>query len=221
MTLVTDIRRTVTDNTAVYVAVGITDLAVEKVRDARERAAAARAGFSVTGLPARVAGQAQQVPTLAFNRTLEIAGQAQESYDDLAERGEKLVKRLRTQKSTQDLIAQAGTTVRLGRGAVTTARKAAAETQRAARATLTTGRHEAAAAVETVAESVQDEAATSAKAVRKSAAGTRSSAKRTTTTARKRTASTQRATKATATSARKTAATASKATKTAATKVGD
>ena len=44
MTLVTDIRRTVTDNTAVYVAVGITDLAVEKVRDARERAAAARAG---------------------------------------------------------------------------------------------------------------------------------------------------------------------------------
>ena len=101
MTLVTDIRRTVTDNTAVYVAVGITDLAVEKVRDARERAAAARAGFSVTGLPARVAGQAQQVPTLAFNRTLEIAGQAQESYDDLAERGEKLVKRLRTQKATQ------------------------------------------------------------------------------------------------------------------------
>ncbi len=221
MTPVTDIRRTVTDNTAVYVAVGITDLAVEKVRDARERAAAARAGFSVTGLPARVAGQAQHVPTLAFNRTLEIAGQAQESYDDLAERGEKLVKRLRTQKATQDLIAQAETTVRLGRGAVTTARKAAAETQRAARATLTTGRHEATAAVETVAESVQDEAATSAKAVRKSAAGTRSSAKRTTTTARKRTASTQRATKATATSARKTAATASKATKTAATKVGD
>ena len=34
MTLVTDIRRTVTDNSAVYVAVGVTDLAVEKVRDA-------------------------------------------------------------------------------------------------------------------------------------------------------------------------------------------
>ncbi len=138
MTLVTDIRRTVTDNSAVYVAVGVTDLAVEKVRDARDRAAAARVHFSVadlTELPGRVAGQAQQVPTLAFNRTLEIAGKAQESYDDLAERGEKLVKRLRTQKSTQDLLAQAGTTVRLGKGAVTTARKAAAETQRAARAT--------------------------------------------------------------------------------------
>ena len=144
MTLVTDIRRTVTDNSAVYVAVGVTDLAVEKVRDARDRAAAARVHFSVadlTELPGRVAGQAQQVPTLAFNRTLEIAGKAQESYDDLAERGQKLVKRLRTQKSTQDLLAQAGTTVRLGKGAVTTARKAAAETQRAARATVTTGRH--------------------------------------------------------------------------------
>ena len=93
MTLVTDIRRTVTDNSAVYVAVGVTDLAVEKVRDARDRAAAARVHFSVadlTELPGRVAGQAQQVPTLAFNRTLEIAGKAQESYDDLAERGQKL-----------------------------------------------------------------------------------------------------------------------------------
>ena len=224
MTLVTDIRRTVTDNSAVYVAVGVTDLAVEKVRDARDRAAAARVHFSVadlTELPGRVAGQAQQVPTLAFNRTLEIAGKAQESYDDLAERGQKLVKRLRSQKSTQDLLAQAGTTVRLGKGAVTTARKAAAETQRAARATVTTGRHEAAAAVETVAESVQEEAATSAKAVRKSAAATRTPAKRTSTTARKSAGSTQRATKATATSARKTASSAAKATKAAATKVGD
>ena len=86
-------------------------------------------------LPARVAGQAQQVPTLAFNRTLEIAGQAQESYDDLAERGEKLVKRLRSQKATQDLIAQAEHHRPPRQGAVTTARKAAAETQRAARAT--------------------------------------------------------------------------------------
>ena len=220
-TLVTDIRRTVTDNTAVYVAVGVTDLAVEKVRDARDRAAAARAHFSVTDLPGRVAGQAQQVPTLAFNRTLEIAGEAQELYDDLAERGEKLVKRLRNQKATQDLLAQAGSTVRLGKGAVTTARKAAAETQRAARATVTTGRHEAAAAVETVAESVQEEATTSAKAVRKSAAATRTPAKRTSTTARRSAGSTKRASKATATSARKTASTAAKATKTAATKVGD
>ena len=158
MTLVTEIRKTVTDNSAVDVAVGVTDLAVEKVRDARDRAAAARVHFSPSPTSpssrARVAGQAQQVPTLAFNRTLEIAGKAQESYDDLAERGQKLVKRLRSQKSTQDLLAQAGTTVRLGKGAVTTARKAAAETQRAASATLTTGRHEAAAAVETVAESV-------------------------------------------------------------------
>ena len=175
MTLVTDIRRTVTDNT-------------RRLRRRRHHRPRRREGprrprarrrrprrllRHRRSRPGPSPARRSSVPTLAFNRTLEIAGKAQESYDDLAERGEKLVKRLRTQKATQDLIAQAETTVRLGKGAVTTARKAAAETQRAARATLTTGRHEAAAAVETVAESVQDEAATSAKAVRKSAAGTR------------------------------------------------
>ena len=41
MTLVTDIRKTVTDTTPVFAAVGLTDLAVEKVRDARVSATAA------------------------------------------------------------------------------------------------------------------------------------------------------------------------------------
>ena len=42
MALVADIRKTVTDTTPVFAAVGLTDLAVEKVRDARVKATAVR-----------------------------------------------------------------------------------------------------------------------------------------------------------------------------------
>ena len=38
MTLVKDIRKTVTDTTPVFAAVGVTDLAIERLRDARAAA---------------------------------------------------------------------------------------------------------------------------------------------------------------------------------------
>ena len=56
MTPVKDIRKTVTDSTPVYAAVGATDLAVEKVRDARARMISARADLDVTS----PAGQGRQ-----------------------------------------------------------------------------------------------------------------------------------------------------------------
>ena len=203
MTLVSDIRKTVIDTTPVYAAVGVTDLAVEMVRDARVRAAAARVDFDVSALQdkavkraEKVAEQAQHIPGLALNQTLEAAGKAHTTYADLAVRGEKLVTRIRAQKATKDLLAQAGSTVSLGKGAVTTVRKAAVETGRAAKSTLTTG-----------------------VATRTSA--TRISAKRTSTVAKKSTASAKRATKAAATSAGTTATAATKAVKTATPKVGD
>lgn len=235
MTLVNDIRKTVTDTTPVYAAVGVTDLAVEKVREVRAaalaagvRAASVRSNLDVTALQdeavkraEKVAEQAQQLPALALNQTLEVAGKAQETYAGLALRGENLVKRLRTQKATQDLLAQAGSTVSLGKGAVTTARKAAVDTQRAAKATLTTGRREAEVVAGAVAASVRGEVKTTTGTLRKSAAATRTSAKRTATTAKKSTASAQRATKSAATSASKTAAAAAEAAQTATPKVGD
>ena len=100
MALVADIKKTVTDTTPVYAAVGATDLAVEKVRDARVRATAARAELSAEKLQARVAKratevteQAQHAPVVALNRSLEIASKAYDSYESLAARGESLVKR--------------------------------------------------------------------------------------------------------------------------------
>ena len=210
MTLVSDIRKSVTDTTPVYAAVGVTDLAVEKVRHARSRAVAARADFHVSALQdlaakraekvaeqahqvakraEKVAEQAQQIPALALNQTLEAAGKAHTTYTELAVRGEKLVKRLRNQKATKDLLAQAGTTVSFGKGAVTTVRKA-----------------------------VRGEAKATKRVVRKSGPATRLSTKP---TAKKRTAAAKRATKATVTSASKTATAATTAVKAAAPKIGD
>ena len=227
MTFVSDFRKSLTDTTPVYAAVGVTDLAVEKVRYAGVRAAAARADFHISSLQDKavkraelVAEQAQHIPAKALNQTLESAGKAQATYAELAVRGEKLVKRIRNQKATKDLLAQAGNTVSLGKGAVTTVRHAAGDTRRAAKSTLTTGRHEAESAVGAVVASVRGDVKTTKRAVRKSGPATRLSTKRTTTVAKKRTAAVKRATKATVTSAGTTATAATAAVKTATPKVG-
>jgi hypothetical protein len=224
MTIVKDIRKTVTDTTPVYAVVGVTDLAVETLRDARTRAAAARHGLSVSVLQEKavkrfdkVSEQAQQIPTQVRDQTTEVAGKAKETYSELAVRGEKLVKRIRNQKSTQNLFTQAGNTVSLGKGAVTTVRKAAYDTQQAAKVTLTTGRRGAGS----VTASVQDDIKATGRTVNEAAVTTLASAEETVTAAKKSTAAAQRATRSVSTSARKTASSASAAAKTATPKVGD
>lgn len=235
MALVADIRKTVTDTTPVYAAVGLTDLAVEKVRTARAKAVGVRLDLDPAALQAKaqarvvevteqaqarvaeVTEQAQELPALALNRGLVLASRAAESYETFAARGEKVVKRVRTQKSTQDLIAQAEATFALGKGAVTTVRKSATDIQRSAKATLTTSRKEAAVA----SDSIAGEATEAATTVKKSAARTRTAAKRTSTTTKKSAAATKKAAKATATSATETASAAVEAIDAAAEKLGD
>jgi hypothetical protein len=228
MTLVKEIRKSVTDATLVYAALGVTDLAVERLREARARAAAARLDLSVSAMQDRAvkriekaSEQALHMPAQVRDQTVEAADKAQHAYTELAVRGEKLVKRLRSQKATQDLLAQADNTVSLGKGAVTTVRKAAVDTRRAAKATLTTSRSEAEIVLETLASSVKGEAETTTEVVREAAKVTRTSAKRTATTARKSTVAAERAAAATAVSAAKTAAAAAEAARIATPKVGD
>ena len=228
MARVADIRKTVTDSTPVYAVVGLTDLAVEKVREARLKARTVGAELDPSALQAKAQARAtvaveqgKELPALALNRGLVLAGKAQEEYETVVARGEKLVKRVRTQKPTQDLLAQAEATFALGKGAVTTVRRSASEIQRSAKATLTTGRREAAAATEAVADSVSTEAGQATATVKKSAARTRTAAKRTTTTTKKSAATTKSSAKRAATSARKTASATKKATAAAAEKVGD
>ena len=223
MTLVKDIRKTVTDTTPVFAALGVTDLAVERLRDARARAAAVRLDLDINVIQDRAAKrfekvteQVQQIPAQVRSQGAEVAGKARETYSGLAVRGEKMVKRVRNQRSTKNLFAQAGNTVSVGKGAVTPVRKAAHDTQRAAIVTLTTGRREA----ESVAASVQDGVRAAGRTVTRAptAAPTASTASTaptvvqgTGTPAKKSTASTQRASRSVAAGARKTATTATKA----------
>ena len=224
MTLVNDIRKTVTDTTPVYAAVGVTDLAVETLRDASARVAAVRVDLDITSLQdkaikqfEKVSEQVQHIPAQVKTQSVEATDKAKETYSGLAVRGEKLVARIRNQQATKNLMAQAGNTVNLGKGAVTTVRKAAHDTQRAAKSTLTTGRH----GVESVAASVQNDVRATGRTVTDAANKTVSSAKGTVTSAKKATAAAESSTKGVVTSARKTASSASKAAKTATPKVGD
>ena len=206
MSVTTTVKKVVTDQT--YATVGATDLAVETFRGYTSQIVALRAELE----PKKVQARVKAAPA-----------EAQTYYTDLTKRGEDLVTRLREQKATTDLIEQAEATVSLGKGLVTTVRKAVADVERSAKSTLTIGRKEAVKAAEAVADSVDVDVDVeeAKKAVSSSAKRTTSAAKGTTTTAKKAATRTRTATKSTATSAKKTATKTAKAADKAADKVGD
>ncbi len=227
MSVMEDIRKTV-DSTPFFAAVGATDLAVEKVRHARVRADQARAELSADLAPAnvqaratKVADQVKEIPAIVINETMVVGGKVAEGYDELALRGKTLVTRLRNQQATKDLVAQADATVAQARGAVTSARKAAADIERSAKATITTGRREAVKAATVVRGTVAEDAKVAQAEVAGSVKKTRTAAKRTTTTTKKATKRTTTSAKAATTSARKTAIAAEKAVENGAEKIGD
>ncbi len=234
MAVIDDLRKSI-DTTPLYALAGVTDLAVEKVREAQKiaearradltkRAESARTDLAPAAVQARATHVAEQVldlPAVALNQGLVVGGKVSEGYEAFATRGKDVVNRIRGQKATQDLVAQAETTVAQAKGAVTTARNAASEIERSAKATITTGRKEAVKVATVLTDSVADEAKTAQTEVAASAKRTRTAAKRTSTTTKKATKRTTSATKAAGTSARKTAAATEKATEKAAEKVGD
>ena len=237
MSVIEDLKKTV-DTTPFFAAVGATDLAVEKVREARVRADKARADLAVRAEKTRVelstdlapaavqaratkaVDDAKEIPALAINQTMVFGGKLAEAYDELAARGHKLVKRIQNQKATKDLVAQADVTVAQVKGAVTSARKATADIERSAKATVTTARKEAAKVATIVGGSVVEETKVVEAEVTKSAKRTRTAAKRTSTTTKNATKKATTSAKAATTSVRKTAVAAEKATEKAADKVG-
>jgi len=227
MSVMEDLKKSV-DTTPFFAAVGVTDLAVEKVREARIRAEKARTELSADLAPAKVqarattlADQVKEIPAVVINETMVVGGKVAEGYDELALRGKKLVTRIRNQKSTKDFVAQAETSVAQAKGAVTSARKAAADIERSAKATLTTGRKEAVKVAQVVTGSIVEEAKVAETEVKESAKRTRTAAKRTTTTTKNASKKAVTSAKAATTSVRKTAVAAEKATEKAAEKVGD
>ncbi|MGL4743012.1 MAG: hypothetical protein ACRCXL_01290 [Dermatophilaceae bacterium] len=230
MSVLDDVRTTI-DPTPLFVVVGATDLAVEKVREARVRAQDPRSAWARTRAdltPAKVqaraaefAAQVQELPARAVDQGKAVSDRVAVEYADLATRGKGLVRRIRTQRSTQDLLAQAESTVAQAKGAVTTARQAVADVERSAKATVTTGRKEAARVASTIVDSVADEAKTAQTEVTASVKRTRSAAKRTGTTGTKAAKKTGASATSVRTSASKTAKAGPKAAKKAAAKVGD
>jgi hypothetical protein len=210
--------------TPLFAVVGVTDLAVERVKAAAAGASAVSAQFEarVSAVQADVEkrvsefdpkvfrAQAQEAPTRAAARALEVASKAEAAYEELAKRGKDLVDRVRTQTSTQDLVHQAGNTLSRGRAAVTIARKAADDTASAILDTLATGRSQATSVVKETTRSAEAAATRTRASVRKTAA-----------TAEKDATETKSAVKGVRTSARKTTTSATTAAKKAAKKVGD
>jgi len=171
--------------------IGATDLAVERVRTALADAEKAVNGMEPRTLPAA----AQGFPALAMTKAAELLGIAEAQYAEFVERGRHVVEQVRSQQTTQDLFAQGRITVSMTKAAVTTARRAAADTASAALTTVSTVRREAGTA-----------AGDTRQSVRQVARDARSSAQRSATTARGRATATRSRAKAAGTSARKTAA---------------
>ncbi|MCW2852741.1 MAG: hypothetical protein JWM84_2405 [Nocardioides sp.] len=188
-----------------YAGVGVTDLAVEIVRDYVADVRKVLAGYqkdvqkTVTGLdlePKALRDQAVTVvnarvealqadalalPTRVQNAVNENVATVTGTYADLAERGEKLVSRVRNQESTKVTVSSARTT------------------SAKAKTTKTQG----------------------TKATKSTATKAKTTAKKTATNAKKSSGPARSSAKATTTAAKKTASSAAKAATDAAAKVGD
>jgi len=174
-----DIERTLADldKTPLYAVVGVTDLAVEKIRIARARVETVQT--DVRSAPAQV----RALPVKAQTAVEDAITTALTAYDVLAGRGKNLVTRVRRQQSTADLTGQAKSTVARAKSTTTTVKKQTAATKKSASTSASTAKRSAAETGGTA---------------RKSAGRAKSSAKATTTSARKTTAAAQRTTAATA-----------------------
>ena len=121
----------------------------------------------------------QDGPANALGNSLTRASKPQEQVEEIAERGGLVVARIRKQKPTQGLKHQVETTVAAGKGAVTTARKAAVEAEKAAEAALKTGVKEAREVAAKVAETVEKDAKVVRGAAKKVAATVQADSKET------------------------------------------
>jgi hypothetical protein len=181
----------------IYATLGATDRAVEAVRD------------SVSDFQSRLT-EIDPRPQALRERAVEIPSKVQTfleeydvAYDQLVDRGDALVRRIRRQKSTQDTVKSARTASSKAKTTATQATKAGKSTAKSAQG-----------AAKSTSRTAKDAASSTAKSAKSGAKGT-------STTARRQSKAPQGSAKATSTSATKTAKSAAKATADAAKKVGD
>jgi hypothetical protein len=139
-----DIRKALTDSTAVYAWIGAGDAAVSALRGLSARAIQVR--DRATEVPAQLVELPRQVP----RRLGELQASAVRQYDDLAARGRRLVTRIRRQRATVVLEQQVQNTARSVKAARTTATKSVDSTTRATKGATTSVRKTARAAASAV-----------------------------------------------------------------------
>jgi heparin binding hemagglutinin HbhA len=139
----TDFAKTLTGPKPFYAFAGVGDLAVETVKNLRPSAE----DKSVKDLPKQLTDKLTDLPKdvrkLGDKLTDRVDSQvkaADERYEKLAKRGEDIVKRVRTQKSTKDLVEQAKTTISKARNVRGTATEGAKKTTTAAKTTVDSAR---------------------------------------------------------------------------------
>ena len=150
-----------TNVTPLYVIAGAGDLAVEKFRavsgdvasrfatldqktlqdELTKRQTELTKRFEALAADAKtVPAKLRELPAVAQAGFTTVLGQAEETYEELAGRGKDVVTRIRSQKATEDLVAQAKTTVSKAKATRTTTRKTAETATRSVKATTTSAR---------------------------------------------------------------------------------
>jgi heparin binding hemagglutinin HbhA len=169
MTRSTNLTRSL-DAKPVYAAAGAGDLAVEKLRQFSDRLTDVNRQEVQSTVETRVAAVQKDVearlvvlqdavkdlPEQAQLLASSLVARAAGTYEDLANRGEAVVGRIRRQQATQELEQQAASTVRRAKAPRTTVGNSAAVTKRSAKATVTSASETASAAAR-AAEDAADE----------------------------------------------------------------
>jgi hypothetical protein len=169
--------RTKSTTTPLYAIAGAGDLAVEKFREVSDdvtsrfatldqktlqaeltkRQTKLAARFEALAADAKtVPAMLRELPSFAHASLTTVLGQAEETYEDLAVRGKDLVTRIRSQQATEDLVAQAQTTVSKAKATRTTARKTTDTVSRNVKATATSARKTAKSASKAVADAATE-----------------------------------------------------------------
>ena len=140
----------ITKSKPFYAVAGAGDLAVKTLREVPNRLSTLKvAPKDIASTITVIQAEAKTIPYRAQNVAVVLVGEtvglADAVYGDLISRGRSVSNRIRRQKSTKELKAQTGTTVRRTKTAKTTAKKSAGATRTAAKGTATTAKKRAAA----------------------------------------------------------------------------
>lgn len=151
--MTTSARRTLRGLNPVYVMLGATDLAAQKLREigANSVGESAQDATDARAQLRQFARGARQIPVLALNETVDVVVRTQSQYADLAERGVRIIKRRPQVQQGEGLLHRAQETATRGQSAASrAAHNAADQTRGRANSALHSARHQADEVVEAV-----------------------------------------------------------------------